>query len=249
MSKPQKRKTPSSPQTAKPSKQFKANMVTLNAYSSTRALNDTLMKTVAHRYETRDITNKKTALTLMNFLENNEMEKFGKKWATVDIQASKKTAKVTAKRETKYQAEKEEMDKVIRGVERVVLKPKLKTKDRGTEAPTYEVEFLKDYRNFEEAWEAGVKKLIKMTEEHMKTKPNIKFSLGATYQIKKMEIDPNNDNPDTVEEVEVETIKRDIKIKSVQLYNTATVKPTLKGLKSQMEHAFQKDFNKAKGSS
>ena len=79
MSKPQKRKLPSSTRSAKPSKQFKANMTTLDAYSSTRALNDTLMKTVKHQYESRDITNIKTAKAAMELFQNNEMKQFAKK--------------------------------------------------------------------------------------------------------------------------------------------------------------------------
>ena len=217
MSNPRVRKSPSSPQTAKPTKQFKANMAALDAYSSTNALNDALMSTVKEMYKTRDIRHIKTAMAAKTLLENNEMNKFTKNFGSITKQVSNKTAKAAAKRETKYQAEKEEMDKTVRGVERVVLKPKLKTKDKGTEAPTYEVEFVKDYRNFEEALEAGVKKLIKLTEEHMKAKPNIKFSLGASYQIKKMQINPNNEDADTVEEVEVDTKRREFQIKSVQL--------------------------------
>ncbi len=59
MSNPRIRKSPSSPQTAKPTKQFKANMAALDAYSSTRALNEALMNTVKGMYENRDIRNKK----------------------------------------------------------------------------------------------------------------------------------------------------------------------------------------------
>ncbi len=43
---PKVRKSTSSPGPAKPTKKFKANMTTLDAYSSTRALNQTLMVTV-----------------------------------------------------------------------------------------------------------------------------------------------------------------------------------------------------------
>ena len=59
MSKPRIRKSPSSPQNAKPTKQFKANMAALDAYSSTIALNEALMKAIKLSHETRDIRNKK----------------------------------------------------------------------------------------------------------------------------------------------------------------------------------------------
>ena len=76
----------------------------------------------------------------------------------------KQKTKATAKRQTKNQKETEEMDQLVRGVEREVFRPKTKITHGETEAPTYEVEFLRDYRNIEEAWNAGVKKIIKMTE-------------------------------------------------------------------------------------
>ncbi len=107
----------------------------------------------------------------MELLKNNEMNKFTKKIASITKLIANKTAKSQAKRETNYQAEKEKMDKEVRGVERVLQKPKTKTKHGDTEAPTFEVEFVKDYRNFPEAWSAGLKKLIQMVETHMKKKP------------------------------------------------------------------------------
>ena len=72
MSNPRIRKSPSSPQKAKPTKQFKANMAALNAYSSTIALNETLMSTEQELYETRDITNIKTATRAMELLKCND---------------------------------------------------------------------------------------------------------------------------------------------------------------------------------
>ena len=79
MSNPRVRKTPSSPQTAKPTKQFKANMEALDAYSSTRALNEALMNTVKGMYKTRDIRNKKKTIAATELSKNNEKKKFAKK--------------------------------------------------------------------------------------------------------------------------------------------------------------------------
>ena len=166
MSNPRIRKSPSSPQKAKPTKQFKANMVALDAYSSTIALNETLMSTVKELYKTRDITNIKTATRAMDLLKSNELNKFKKSFANISKLATKKSGKTKAKRETKYQAENEIMDKEVRGVEREVFKPKLKTSNGETEAPTYEVEFLRDYRNIGEAWDAVVKGTHEEEKEH-----------------------------------------------------------------------------------
>ena len=248
MSNPRIRKSPSSPQKAKPTKQFKANMVALDAYSSTIALNETLMSTVKELYKTRDITNIKTATRAMDLLKSNELNKFKKNFADISKLATTKSGKTKAKRETKYQAEKEIMDKEVRGVEREVFKPKLKTSNGETEAPTYEVEFLRDYTNIGEAWDAGVKKLTQMTETHMKKKKNIRLALGGKFQVVKLEIDATNDDPDTVEEVATASESRLFQIRNVQIYNIESVKPTIKNLKSDFEAGFQRSLNKLVGS-
>ena len=136
MSKPSVRKKPSNPKPAKPTKQFKANMALLEAYGSTNALTRTLMKSVTHRYENRDIRNVKTGQALMKLLENNEMKKFAKKWGTIDTAGTKKRTRDTEIRETRNAKEAAEDSKLVRVTEREVFKPKLKTKEGGTEAPT-----------------------------------------------------------------------------------------------------------------
>ena len=130
MSKPSVRKKPSNPQPAKPTKAFKANMALLEAYGSTNALTRTLMKSVTHRYENRDIRNVKTGQALMKLLENNEMKKFAKKWGTIDTAGTKKRTRDTERRETRNAKEAEEESKLVRGIEREVFKPKLKNKGR-----------------------------------------------------------------------------------------------------------------------
>ena len=75
------------------------------------------------------------------------MKKFTKNFAGIRKLVSNKTAKTQAKRDAKYQVEKDNMDKEVRGVENKVFNPRLKTTHGGTEAPTYEVEFRRDYRN------------------------------------------------------------------------------------------------------
>ena len=176
-------------------------MEALDAYSSTIALNETLMATVKGLYKTGDITNIRTATAAMDLLKDNEMKNFTQKVAGISKLVSTKTAKTKVKRDAKYQVEKEEMDKVVRGVENRVFKPRVNTINGGTAAPTYEVEFRRDYRNIMEAWEAGEKKLIQMTEAHMKNKPNIRLALGCRFQVNKVSIDAENDDPNTVEEI------------------------------------------------
>ncbi len=138
------------------------------------------------------------------------------------------------KRDARDAIEQEKMDKVVRGVENIAYKPKIKISDQETEPPTYEVEFIRDYRNIMEAWEAAEKKLIRMTEAHMKNKPNIRLSLGCRFQVVKSRIDADNDDPDTMETVEEAQVQKRFKVKNVQIYNIESVKPTVKNLKDEM---------------
>ena len=49
----------------------------------------------------------------------------------------------------------------------MVFRPNLKTRKQETEAPSYEVEFKRDYTNFNKVWDNGKKLIIKMIEKHM----------------------------------------------------------------------------------
>ena len=94
---------------------------------------------------------------------------------------------------------------------------------------------------FEEAWNGGVKKLIKLTENHMKTKPNIRLVVGFKYQVVKIVINADNPDPDTVEEEE--EIKPGVcSTTIVELYNIESVKPTILNLKANLEFAFNRSF-------
>ncbi len=104
-----------------------------------------------------------------------------------------------------------------------------------TEAPSYEVQFGEDFKLLEEAWNAGVKRLIAMTELHMKTKPNIKINVGFTYQVIKSEIDLNG----SFGEMEVRQVGKPkpgaCKTRQIELYNIESVKPSILNLKDNIE--------------
>ena len=76
-----------------------------------------------------------------------------------------------------------------------------------------------------EAWEAGEKKLIRMTAAHMKNKPSIKLSLGCRFQVVKSRFNAENDDPDSVEVLEETPVQKRFIVKNVQIYNIETVKP------------------------
>ena len=139
--------------------------------------------------------------------------------------------------------EDEEDKQLIRVVENKIYKPKVKIQFADTEAPSFEIEFLKRYRVFEEAWDAGVKKLTKLIENHMKTKPTIRIVVGLKYQVMKLVINADNPNSDTVEQEE-EVRAGICSTKIVEIYNIESVKPTLSNLKANLEFAFNKSLEK-----
>jgi len=142
------------------------------------------------------------------------------------------------KRKAAALKEEEEDEQLIQVVEHKIYKPKVSIKFADTEAPSFEIEFLKTYRMFEQAWDAGVKKLIKLTENHMKTKPNIRLVVGFNYQVVKIVTNADYPNPDTVEEEEVKSGVCSTTI--IEIYNIESVKPTLLNLKANLEFAFNK---------
>ena len=93
-------------------------------------------------------------------------------------QTAKKDVTKHIKRQRAAMQEDEEDKQRIRVVENKIYKPKVKIQFADTEAPSFEIEFLKTYRVFEEAWDAGAKKPTTLNENHMKTKPNIRLVVG-----------------------------------------------------------------------
>ena len=231
---------------SKLSKKVRENIASLNVYSSSNALNNSLMDTIKGLYTTRDITNIKTAKSALDLLNSNvktDFNKFSKKFVTISGQITNKNVTKQLKQQTKKMKEDEEERQIIKVIDRKISKPKVQIKYGETEAPTFEIEFIKVYKEFKEAWGAGVRRLIKLTENHLKTKPNIRLVVGVSYQVSKMVINADNDDPDTVEEVE--EIKVGIcSTKLVEIYNIESVKPTITNLKSNLEFAFNKSLEK-----
>ena len=62
--------------TPKPTAQFKRNMASLDKYSSTNALAQTLMNTLKQHYENRDIRNITTAESARDSLEASDFDEF-----------------------------------------------------------------------------------------------------------------------------------------------------------------------------
>jgi len=205
------------------------------------------MNTVNTLYSSRDITNIKTAksaLALLNSNTKTDFHKVSKKFTTIMNQTTTNTLTKQIKRQSVALNEEEYEKQLTHFVEHNIYKPKVSINFADTEAPRFEIEFLKTYRMFEEAWDVGVKKLIKLTGYHMK-KPNIRLVGNLTYTLVKIVINTDNPNPDTVEEEE-EVRSEICSTKIVEIHNIESVKPTILNLKSNLEFAFHKSFKKNK---
>ena len=120
------------------------------------------MNTLKTLYTSGDITNIKTAKSALDLLNSNaktDYNKCSKKFATITNQTTNKNVTKQIKRKAVSMKEEEEEKQIIRVVEHKIYKPKVKIQFADTEAPSFEIEFLKRYRVFEEAWDAGAKKL------------------------------------------------------------------------------------------
>jgi hypothetical protein len=196
-----KRKSTPRTQPKPPSKKLKADIAKLQEWKSTDPTREVLNQLIQSNFKDRTIAQSRTAMKAQDLLKSNDLNKFGKFYSRITSLATVKQGKKQVKREERNRVEKEETDRVIKTVEREVFRPRLITRKQETEAPSYEVEFKKDYFNASEAWEAGNKALIRMIEKHMEKKPNIKIYLGYKYQVTKITIDANGPDPDEVEQV------------------------------------------------
>ena len=87
-----------------------------------------------------------------------------------------------------------------------------------------------------------------MIEKHMAKKRNIKIYIGFKYQVTKISIDVNGEDPDAVEEVKGPAKKGICMRRSVNIYNAASVKANVKALKEELEHKFMKSLESLSGS-
>ena len=212
-----KRKSTPKAKAKPPTKKFKADVASLKEWVSPDPTLQALNKLIQSNFEDRTIAQSRTAQKGQNLLKSNDIKKFKTYYSRVISLATTQMGKKQGKREERERVEKVETDKAIKTVEREVYRPRLITRKQETEAPSYEVEFKKDYYNASEAWEAGNRALSKMIEKHMANKPNIKIYIGFKYQVTKISIDVNGDDPEAAEEVKGPTKKGICMTKSVNI--------------------------------
>ena len=173
-----KAKSKTIPKPKAPSKKIKSNIESLNAYTSNDPMLEVFSKLIKLKYEDRSITQIRTAKAAQELIKADNIKEFRNQFSNIVKLDTKSQGKKQAQRDVKSRAEKEETDKKVREIERVVYKPNLITRKQETEAPSYEVEYKRDYTNFTEAWEAGSKSLIRMIERHITRSRTLRYTWG-----------------------------------------------------------------------
>ena len=69
--------------------------------------------------------------------------------------------------------------------ERETTKHFIKIKNRNSELPTFELKFKKIHTTFEAAWKDGVARLVKIAEDKIREKQNLKLVVGVECLIVK----------------------------------------------------------------
>jgi hypothetical protein len=208
------------------------------------------MTTIQKQYENRDIRNIKTAVSAMDSLKANDFNEFKRKYANIALAIPIKQAKQNARRETKQTAVDEKLAEIVVKAEIKVNKPGIRTKNWESEAPSTEIVFKRHYKDFNEAWKEGSKLLIKAVSAHLtKKQPNLKLFIGIQYTVIKQIIDYEDRDPEEINFKRVGVPKpMAAKTQPVNVYKLESVKPTILGLRAELEKEFWSSMVKQVGS-
>jgi hypothetical protein len=131
-----------------------------------------------------------------------------------------------------------------------VHKPGIRTKNWESEAPSTEIKFKRNYKDFNDTWKEGSKLLIKAVSAHLtKKQPNLKLCIRIQYTVVKQTIDYEDQDPDEIRLKEVGKPKPMVaKTKPVHVYNLESVKTIILGLRAELEKKFWSSMEKQVGS-
>ena len=147
---------------------------------------DTLIREVKAFYEKGEIKKLSDAKQLIKLLQENKLTEFDTKFSVFTHAKNIRTIEAASSSGIKRAAEeatevKDDGFKIVRKSSKSIVR----IKNKKSELPTFELEFLHDYNNFNSAWSAGVKRLITLAESRIKEKKNIKLVIGAEIVITK----------------------------------------------------------------
>ena len=124
----------------------------------------------------------------------------------------------------------------MENLERKLYEPRTSIKNWETEAPLSNMNFKRDYKTFDDAWNAGVGTLIKSTEKHLVRRPNVRLAIGITFTVLKQAIDYEDQDPDDTRLKQIsEHLTLHSRTKLVTVYIVDTVKPTILTMNIELE--------------
>jgi hypothetical protein len=115
-----------------------------------------------------------------------------------------KQAKQKSTQDKKQKEIDDNLAEIVEKVEEEIHKLGIRTKNWDSEAPSTEIKFKRDYKDFNDAWAAGSKLVIKAVSAHLtKKQPNLKLFIGIESTVVKQTIDYEDQDPDEVRLKEV----------------------------------------------
>ena len=226
------------------------NITTLKSYSSDIPRNQSLMNTVIHLYSTRDIRTLTTAISAMDLLKSNDINKFRTAFAKMTDKIPITMDKQRAKDKERQETQDAEIQVMVKKVDKTIHRPHIHTTHWETAAPSSKVVLKRDFKDFGDAWRASFKLLVKIVETHLTEKHNnLKVMLGVEYTVFKQSIDYEDQDPDEISMKQVSEPKIVFaRTKAVSIYNIASVKPTILNLRTELEKKFLDGIDNQAGS-
>jgi hypothetical protein len=186
-----------------------------------------------------------SAVSLLKKLQKGQQKAFDKQYAQRVAVTDQRQEGLKRVREETNIATDTELAKTVKLIEH-----KTKLKSGETEAPSAEVVFVRKVIDFNEAWRAAERPLIKAVENTMRAKqPNIKLVIGIEYLVIRQTRDYEDRDPEEVIMKTAGDPKAGVATtKALNIYNVESVKPSVRNLRKEMESKFNASLDKLNGS-
>ena len=165
----------------KQSKMVSKGINTLNTHSSTNSLHQSFINSIKQLYTSRHIRTVNNATALIDLLKAGDTQKFYKRFLELTNHMEVKMNKSKNIREERVNKIDKEIVEIVDNLEEQIYKPTIETIDRKTKAPTSRILLKRDYKNYDDAWNAGVELLITASEKLLKKGSNVKLSIGIQF--------------------------------------------------------------------
>lgn len=216
---------------SKSSKRITANLAKLEEFELTNsAARNALMSNVKEMYKRGGMSRITTATSLLKLLQQDKMKEFDKRYSKLSIAENSKQA------EKQAELNKEEQQNPTTVKKTTYSKHKVAVKGKRSELPTFEVVFGSLKATFSEAWKSAIKTIIKLAEDKIVEKQNIKIVVGATFTIARQ-----------IQEEEQELVIHAHTMPQAA-YSEEGVSTVIKGMRTELDKRIQSRLEKVVGS-